>query len=515
MATATQAAAASTSHSRLGRNLAVLGGSQAVTWSLGLLWTIFIPRALGPRGLGELTIATAVTGVVGVIAGLGIGTLMVKEIARDHQQAAPLMGTALLVRSGVIVPALGAVGLYILAANPSREQTLVLMLAAAAMAFGLLVQPFQSAFQGIERMEYLAYGDILTKAVLSLLGILLVIIGFRAVGIMTMILGISGVLLLMNIWWSRGKFGIDWTVDRDRIRSLVVDSLPYWTTGLVLTVYLWIDSVMLSAMTSTVVVGWYAVPTKIFGTLLFVPVILSTVMLPRLSAAFRDGAHALKAAGKPALELVLVLSLPVAAGAALVAQPFINTIYGPSFAPSYWVLVILAFTVPATYFDIMVNQVLIASNRQVLWTKVMVGGAIVNPLINLFLIRYFQDHLHNGAIGAALSLLSTEAGIAVVGLVLLPGMLDAGSVLRLARAGLATAGMALVVWSVNEFGLFVEVAAGAASFGVLAIVLRVLNREELTMLRGIAGRAMTRGSSRASTTRYRGWEDVSGRKFSR
>src|SRR6202521_1121845 len=501
MAIATQAAAVSTSHSRLGRNLAVLAGSQAVTWSLGLLWTIFIPRALGPRGLGELTIATAVTGVVGVIAGLGIGTLLVKEIARDHQHAAQLMGTALLVRTGAIVPALGAVGLYVLAVHPSREQTLVLLLAAAAMVFGLLVQPFQSAFQGIERMEYLAYGDILTKAVLSLVGIALVIIGFRAVGIMTMILGISVVVLLMNVWWSRGKFGIDWTVDRDRVRRLVVDSLPYWTTGLVLTVYLWIDSVMLSAMSSTVVVGWYAVQTKIFETL--------------LSAAFRAGAYALRAAGKPALESVLVLTLPVAAGAALIAQPFLATIYGPSFAPSYWVLVILALTVPATYFDIMVNQVLIASNRQGVWTKVMVAGAIVNPLINLFLIRYFQDHLHNGAIGAALSLLTTEAGIAVVGILLLPNMLDASSVLRLARAALATGGMALVVWTLNEFGLFVEVAAGAASFAALALILRVLNREELTMLRGIAGRVVTRGSSRASTTRYRGWEDVSGQKFSR
>jgi O-antigen/teichoic acid export membrane protein len=516
MAMATRAAAMSKPRSRLTRNLAVLAGSQAVTWTLGLLWTIFIPRALGPRGLGELTIATAVTGVVAVISGFGIGTLMVKEIAGDHEQVAPLVGTALLVRAGVAVPAVAVVGLYILVAHSSSEQAVVLWLAAASMIFGLLTVPFQSAFQGLERMEYLAYGDILTKAVLSLAGIALVIIGFRTVGIMTLILAISVVVLLMNVWWSRGKFGIDWTLDTDRIRRLVVDSLPYWTTGLVLTVYLWIDSVMLSAMSSTVVVGWYAVPTKIFGTLLFVPAILSTVMLPRLSAAFRDGADALRRAGKPALELVLVLSLPVAAGAALVAQPFLAAIYGPSFAPSYWVLVILALTVPATYFDIMVNQVLIACNRQVVWTKVMVAGAILNPLINLFLIRYFQDHQHNGAIGAALSLLTTEAGMAVVGLLLLPDMLDAGSALRLVRAALATAGMALVVWALSGFGLIVDVAGGAASFAGLALALRVLNREELTLLRGIASR-VTRGSERSgySTTQYRGWEDVSGRKFSR
>jgi O-antigen/teichoic acid export membrane protein len=162
----------------------------------------------------------------------------------------------------------------------------------------------------------------------------------------------------------------------------------------------------------------------------------------------------------------------------------------------------------------MINQVLIASNRQVVWTKVMVAGAIVNPLINLFLIRYFQEHQHNGAIGAAMSLSLTEYGMALVGLILLAEMLDAGSVLRLTRAGLATAGMALVVWSLNEFGLAAEIAAGSVTFAVLALVLRVLNREELTMLRGIAGRAMTRGTARASTSRYRGWEDVSGKKFS-
>ena len=477
------APAVSRPRSRLTRNVAILAGSQAVTWSLSLFWTVFVPRALGPSGLGELTIATAVTGVIGVVAGFGIGTLLVKEIARDHEQAAPLVGTALLVRAAVIVPAVAAVGVYILVAHSSREQALVLFLAAGVMALALVTQPFQSAFQGIERMEYLAYSDILTKAVMSGAGVALVIIGYRVVGIMGMMLVISVVVLLLNVWWSRGKFGIAWRPKSDHLRFVVVASFPYWTTGLVLTVYLWIDSVMLSAMSSDVVVGWYAVPTKIFGTLLFVPVILSTATLPRLSAAFRDGTDALITAGKPVLELVLVLSLPVAAGAALVAQSFIATIYGPSFAPSVWVLVILALTVPATYFDIMVNQVLIASNRQVAWTKVMGGAAIVNPLINLILIRYFQDYQHNGAVGAALSLLITEVGIAIVGLRLLPPMLDSGSVLRLARAIIATASMALVVWMLSRFGLLIEVGAGAVSFAALAVALKVLNLTELKALR--------------------------------
>jgi O-antigen/teichoic acid export membrane protein len=513
MASPAQAAQLSSSRSgsRLGRNIAVLAGSQMATWSLSLLWTIFVPRALGPHGLGVLTIAIAVTGVVAVIAGLGIGTLMVKEIARDHSKAPGLVGTALLIRAGFAVPAVVVVGAYALVGRWSGEQELVLWVATAAMVLGLLTQPFQSAFQGLERMEYLAYGDILTKAVMSLAGIVLVIIGFRAIGIMVMMLGIAAVDLLLNIWWSRGRFGIDWKLDRDRIRFLLVGSLPYWTTGLVLTFYMWIDSVMLSVMSPDVVVGWYAVPTKIFTTLLFVPVILSTAMLPRLSAAFRDGLDSLRTAGKPALELVLVLSLPVAVGAAMVAQQFLAAVYSDQYAASTWVLIILALTLPPTYFNIMANQVLIASNRQVIWTKVMIGAAILNPVINLFLIRYFQVEQHNGAIGAALSLLITEIGMASVGLFVLPPMLDFGSALRLVRAAGATAGMALVVWALSGYGLIVEGVAGMIAFAFLAVMFKVLTAEEARLLRKTVSRLARGANGRAgySTSQYRGWDDVS------
>src|SRR5258708_35982328 len=90
--------------SRLARNIAVLAGGQVVTWCLTLVWTLFVPRALGPAGMGELTVAFAVTGVISVVVSLGIDTLMVKEIARDYQKAASLIGTAKLDHTAFYVP---------------------------------------------------------------------------------------------------------------------------------------------------------------------------------------------------------------------------------------------------------------------------------------------------------------------------------------------------------------------------------------------------------------------------
>ncbi|HEX2648271.1 MAG TPA: flippase [Candidatus Dormibacteraeota bacterium] len=502
--------------SRFARNVAVLAGSQVVTWTLSLAWTLFVPRAVGPSGIGELTIAWAVTGVVSTAAGVGVGTLLIKEVARDRERAPSLVGTALLARLLSIPPALLAVGLFVVVGRGGREQSTVIALAAGTMCLGLIVQVFQSALQGIERMEYLAYSDMLNKAVTLVAGIALVLIGFRAVGIMAMMLGVAAVTLMLNLWWSRGKISVDWSGGIASVSPMIVASLPYWTTGLVLAFYMWIDSVMLSLMSSDTVVGWYGVPTRVFNTLLFVPVIISTAALPRLSLAFRQGAIAWLNAARPVLEVVLVLALPVAAGTALIAQSFVSSIYGARFIESIPVLVILALTVPATYFNVIANQFLISCNRQVAWTKVMVVAAVANPAINFFLIRYFQAELHNGAIGAALSLLLTELGMAAAALYLLPPILDAESAARMLRAAAATAGMAGAVWLAGGSGFLVQGFVGASVFVGLALLLRVLSREELRLLRKTAMKVLGRDETRVySTTKYHGWDDISARPFGR
>ena len=54
------------------------------TWGLSLLWNIFVPRVLGPTKMGEWVVGVAVSQMIFMALGLGIGTLMIKEIAADR-----------------------------------------------------------------------------------------------------------------------------------------------------------------------------------------------------------------------------------------------------------------------------------------------------------------------------------------------------------------------------------------------------------------------------------------------
>jgi O-antigen/teichoic acid export membrane protein len=136
----------------------------------------------------------------------------------------------------------------------------------------------------------------------------------------------------------------------------------------------------------------------------------------------------------------------------------------------------------------MANQVLVAANRQLAWTKVMVGAAIVNPLINLGLIQLAQSRWHNGAVGAALALLATELGMSVAAIVLMPRVLTTRSWLRVLRSAVATAVMGAAVWLVSlQLGLFIQVGTGLAAFIVLATLLRVISPEEMSLVRRLPG----------------------------
>jgi O-antigen/teichoic acid export membrane protein len=477
---------------RLARNVAVLAGSQLITWTMSLAWTLIVPRKLGPAGMGYLVTAWAATGIVGVLLGLGTRNFLVKEMATDPSRSPGLLGTASIVRAALSIPAVLIIVGYVRLAHFTNQEAIVLYLAIAATILTLLSEPFQAVFQAIERMEYLAIGDVVNKSVQALGGIALVLLGLGVIAISVWWVAVAVLVLGLNAWWVRRYSGIDLRFRLSRVRSLIVDSLAFWMFGLFYMVYLWIDSVMLAVMAPPDVVGWYGVPTKLFTTLMFVPVILSTAWLPRLVATFRESPQQLPAAARIPLELVLVLSFPVAVGTALLAGPAIRFLYGAPFAPSIPVLAILALTCIPMYLNIMVNQVLIASNRQKLWTWVLAGATVVNPALNFVLIRLFQERAHNGAIGAAISLLLTELLIAGIGLAVVAGVLNAASVWRLARAALATAGMGSAIVLAGRFGLAASIVAGAVAFAALAVALRVVSADEVDQLRGFGDRLQSR-----------------------
>lgn len=478
--------------SRVARNVGAMAGGQVVTWSMSLLWTLVVPRALGPAGMGIVVTAWSVTGVLGVVLGLGTRNYLVREIVVRPRESSRLLGTALALRILLSPLFVVAALAYERFAHVSGDARVVLWLAVAATILTQIAEPLQAAFQAIERMEYLAYSDVISKSAQGLLGVALAVAGFGAIAITGCWAAMAGVVVVLDVLWLRGRVPVVLRTSAARLAGMIRQSAAYWAFGLFFTIYLWVDALMLSLMTRPEVVGWYGVPMKLFQTFMFLPVVLSTAWLPRLVRAFVDGGpEGLRRVARTPVELTLVLSLPVAAAIAIAASPVVGVLYGPAYRESVPVLQLLALCIPPMYLNIVLNQVLVAARRQIAWTWVMAGATILNPALNAVLIGVAQRRWDNGAIGAALALLLTELAIVTAGMVLVGrGVIDRPLARRVALTAAASAAAWAAAAAARPLGSAVSLAVAAATFAPLALALRLMTRSELETVRGAARRLL-------------------------
>jgi O-antigen/teichoic acid export membrane protein len=479
---------------RLGRNVAAMAGGQLVTWSMSLVWTLVVPRVLGPGGMGIVVAAWSATGVLGLLLGLGTRNYLVREMVVREDDGPQLLGTALVLRLALAPLFVGGALVYAQVTGIHGDVAVVLYLAVAATIFTQVAEPMQAAFQAIERMEYLAYSEIINKSAQGLVGVAVALAGLGAIGISGTWAAMTGLVVVLDLLWLRRRMRIDVRTSLALLRDMVRQSMAYWAFGLFFTIYLWIDALMLSLMTRPEVVGWYGVPMKLFQTFMFLPVVIGTAWLPRLVRTFVDeGPEALRRAARRPLELVVVLGLPISAAIVVGAKPFVDTVYGPGYAESVAVLKILALCLLPMYVGIVLSQVLVAEKRQLAYTWVMAIATVINPLLNLKLIPFAEDRYHNGAIGAATSLLLTEVVLVVVGFALVGRtVVDARIVRRSALTAFASVAMWVASVATGPLGTVASLVIAGVTFVTLVVALRLVTPEERALVARVVRRRLPR-----------------------
>jgi O-antigen/teichoic acid export membrane protein len=476
------------------RNVLALGAAQAITWSVTLLWTFVVPRRLGASGWGMLVTGSSIASIFGVLAGLGTTNYLVREFVRRPGDAGATLGTSLTLRTALVVPSMTLLTVYVYLVDYSATQRLIIFIAAAGVCFLLLSEPFDSVFQAVERFEFFAIGDVVNTAGQSLLAVGLVLLGFGVVPVAASALAVVGVVFNLKWLWARRFFRPQFGPTVAQARAMARESTPYWMMSAFVMFYVWVDTAMLSLMAPAHVVGWYGMPIRLFGTLQFAANMLSRLWLPRLIASFESSDSDFNRVARIPVEQALVIGMPVSLGAFAVAQPLIALLFGSDFGGAAPPMAILSLCLLPLYLNIIAYAILVASGKQMVWTKIIIGASIVNPLINVGAIRFFQARNGNGAIGAATSLLVTETLIATLALVFVTrGIVTLRSLSRPLRSMGAALVMAGAVHTIQPWGLFLQVVVGVLVYVGLALLLKVPREQDLETLRELISRVRRRG----------------------
>ena len=467
--------------------------SQLVTWSFALVVAIFLPRLLGAGAVGKLYLGHSIWGMVAVLVTFGTDTYLTREVARDSARLGRLFGNVLVIRTGLFLGAALVVAGYVSIANYPSDTVFVIAILAISGFGWQFAGASQSALEGLERMEFTSLGYVVGRAVYSMGAIALLLVGQGVVAVAAMA-GVAAAVQVVVQYGAMSRLGVlTLAIDPPAIVGLARSSLPFLLSSAFLAVYQQVDVIIISLLVDEVTIGWYGAASQLLGALLFVPSVFVTALFPALSRLHAGGGVGASRVISKSFDLMLTLGVPMGFGLTVIAEPLVLLLYGPGFSGTGPVLALMGVVLVLTYQNVLVGRYLISAGRQNAWTLAMAVGTILTIPLDLWLVPVCHQAFGNGGIGGALSFIVTELGMVVWGILLLPeGSLsraNAWLAVRTVAAGLA---MAAIAWALRGQFIVVPIVVAGLAYGVLALVLRLVDREDLEVASALARTAVSR-----------------------
>lgn len=383
-------------------------GYQVLQMLMPLITAPYISRVLGSEGMGIYSYTHSVAYYFLLAGMLGVNTYGNRSIAkvRDNQDAlnrefSSIFQLQLITSTSAIVVYL----IFILFGNLQYKLIYIIQLLYIISA----VFDINWLFFGLEEFRITVVRKTIIK-VATACAVFLFVKNEQDLPIYTAIMAGGYTLGQCYLWLSINKYV---SFVRQPLRSsfnhiapLIILFAPTVATS----IYRVMDKIMLGYLGTYGDVGLYEAADKIIIVCLGVVSAWGTVMLPRISNLYASNRiDECKKYYVDSIELVSMITSAMCFGLAAVASDFIPLFYGEDFGPSVAVLKGLSFSVLFIGISNTTrNQMLIPMDREKSYLVSVTVGAIVNVVINYFLIQRI------GIMGAVVSTICTEAVVASV-----------------------------------------------------------------------------------------------------
>jgi O-antigen/teichoic acid export membrane protein len=462
---------------KIAYNTIIAAGGRVFGLTLSLITIGLITRYLGETGFGFYTTIVAFLYFFTVLSDLGLYAICVRDISKIKANERKIASNAFTIRffGGLFFFALAPVVAYFF---PYAEQVKTGILIAGA-GFWLMSnqQVLIGVFQKYLKVDKIALAEVLSKA--TQLGLVAFFIwqGLGFLFIVSAIVGAGLVNFLLVFGFSQKYVPISFEFDFVFWKDLLKKSLPLALAVVFTAIYFKIDTVMLSLMKPAAHVGIYGLGYRILESLLFFPVMFVGLVMPLMSKyVFTDKAKFIKIT-QEALNVLLILIVPMIVGTFILSDKIINIIGGEGFSGSALVLNILIIAASAIFLGALFSNMIISFEKQKKLTYIYGFGVVINLIANFLLIPDYTYY------GAALATVMTEvlATALMVWVIYkqINVLLSFKSLLKYIIAGLF---MGLVLYFLN-FNLFVSIILGmAVYFGVLYLI-GGISKEEIKLLK--------------------------------
>ena len=366
----------------------------------------YAARIMQADGIGQINFYSSIIGYVSLFTSLGIPMYAVREIARvrddvkarNNLAAEILLLHLLLSFVGYLI--VGIISFFVPQVQLNIPLFFLLSLSILFTTIGC-----DWFYQGIEDFKYITIRGLVIK-ILSV-AILFVTVktkndlmwyGFYCV------FGVLGGNIFNFL--RLGKYKDESPIVFSNLHPLrhFKSVLHVFALVFVISIYINLNTVMLGFMQNNESVGLFTTATKITSLCLGIMAALQSVMIPQMSNLVALGRTSeFSALAQKSLSFSMFISLPMSVGVFLTAPYLIKLLAGPSYLPTIMSLRIISGIIFMIGISgVLGMQILFPKGKENIVIKSTALGAIVNVILNIFLIPRYSQY------GAAISTMVAE-----------------------------------------------------------------------------------------------------------
>jgi O-antigen/teichoic acid export membrane protein len=391
------------------RNTGIMLVQQIITWTSTFILMMFLPRYLGPVEYGTVFLGMSIGAIFGIIVSYGGNLLVAKAVSRDPGRTAQIIVDASAFRVVLwFFVFCGAILFCQITGYRWHEQVVIYIFVFALSWQGPEIVLY-SAFQGRELMTYTSRAWIAEKVFVSIVGIIALLMGGKAIEIsIIMVIG-SFLNFLILLFYLRVIAPVLSRIQWHGSWEQMKEGVPYFMFTAFSTIYYRINSVVLSKTVPDQVLGWFGGAMRFFEMMNFFPFIFTIAIYPVFSRLWKSEEEKYHQASQKSLEFILMFGLPFSLIIAMSADGVISFFYGiEQYGPSIPVLQLLAGGAVFLFLNMILGTVLLSSDRQRQQSIITLVAIPVSIILNITLIPLTQSLYKNGGIGAALSTVLVE-----------------------------------------------------------------------------------------------------------
>lgn len=386
------------------KNIGWLLVDRILRMGVGLVVGVWLARYLGSVQFGLFSYAIAFVTLFSAFSTLGIESIVIRDLVRDPACKQETLGTAFALRIGgaIVMYCLAVGGIFLLRSDDlTRTAVAIIAIGGFFQAFDTIDYWFQSQVQS----KFTVYAKNSAFLLITLLRILLLVakaplIAFVLAAVAEALLGALGLMFFYNLKAGGMR---SWRFSFERAKQLLANGWLLMLSGLVITLYMRIDQVMLGQMMGDHEVGIYSAAVRISEVWYFIPLAIVSSVFPSIVQTKTISAEVYSQRMQKLLTLMALLGYAVALLATFLSNRIVDFVFGSQYDGAGLSLMLLCWAGLFVSLGVARESWLITEGLMKFSFATTALGAICNIALNIVLIP------RHGAGGAAIASLVSYA----------------------------------------------------------------------------------------------------------